>query len=278
MSLNWCSETLVRNVRKLTRESFLLLVLLLGTIGAVVHGFLITTTNSLFLLRHDDSNTIDLFSKHLLLLTLAGEMFGAMSSFLFSDSFGRKTTLFYATIGVLFALLLEVFAGGHARLLTARFLVGWTIGTMIPVGLTYIAEVHIHMPLYTCMNKIAHQINLTICYLQIFPVEHRGLAMSCLSVLSEAGSVVSATGYALAGFLWSTQVVSCPQWLSGVPMLLLVPATFLLTAVPESHRWLLAVKTPSECLVAMRQLRRPTDVSKEFNEIYSVSQLLFISF
>lgn len=152
----WCSETLVRSVRKLTRESFLLLVLLLGTIGAVVHGFLITNINSLFLLRHDDPNTIDLFSKHLLLLTLVGEMLGAISSFLFSDSFGRKTTLFYATIGCILALLLEVFAGGHARLLTARFLVGWTIGTMLPVGLTYISEVQISVCLYIYNKFFTH--------------------------------------------------------------------------------------------------------------------------
>lgn len=145
LAMNFCTEAFSQYVRKLTRESFLFLILVLGTIGGLVHGFLLTNSNSLFLLQYADpinaTSTIDLFSKHLLLVTLAGELFGAMSSFLFSDSFGRKTTLFYSTVGCIFALLLELFAGGHARLLTARFLLGWSLGTMLPVGLIYIAEV-----------------------------------------------------------------------------------------------------------------------------------------
>lgn len=100
-------------------------------------------------------------------------------------------------------------------------------------------------------------------------MDHRGLAVSSMSIMCAVGSSISAIGYALATW-WFTQV-KCPQWLSVLPMLFFIPIAFLLTTIPESHRWLLAVKTPSECLAAMRQLRRPTDVSKEFNEIYSVS-------
>lgn len=141
--MNVCKEALDRSVRKLTRESFLLLILLLSTIAGFAHGFLLTNTNLLFL-EDEDPNKIDLYTKHLLLLTLAGELCGAVSSFLFSDSFGRKTTLFYAAIGCIVALSLEAFAGGHARLLTARFVVGWALGTMLPVGLTYVAEVQLY--------------------------------------------------------------------------------------------------------------------------------------
>eukprot|EP01034_Spumella_vulgaris_P024378 gene24378-30719_t len=47
-------------------------------------------------------------------------------------------------------------------------------------------------------------------------------------------------------------------------VLLLAQALFL-SHIPESPRWLLAKKTPG---VAMRQLRRRNDVSREFNDIY----------
>ena len=53
-----------------------------------------------------------------------------------------------------------------------------------------------------------------------------------------------------------------------VPVFILALQAGVLSLLPESPRWLLALHTPAECLESMRQLRRSNDVSKEFNDIY----------
>jgi hypothetical protein len=44
--------------------------------------------------------------------------------------------------------------------------------------------------------------------------------------------------------------------------------SIMMVNMPESPRWLLASKTPAECLSSMKQLRRTNDVSREFSAIY----------
>ena len=62
-----------------------------------------------------------------------------------------------------------------------------------------------------------------------------------------------------------------PRWFTAyffVPALLSLGMVIVLPGLPESPRWLLAHRTPDECLASMRELRKVHDVKREFSDIY----------
>jgi len=52
----------------------------------------------------------------------------------------------------------------------------------------------------------------------------------------------------------------------------------VLSFLPESPRWLLALHTPAECLESMRTLRRTNDVSLWYSHLFDVVNGLLSSY
>ena len=106
-----------------SKETYLILIAFIGSLCGVVQGFIITqceiiSFNESFGTVSDYANFIDRFVE----LFYAGELCGALLSFFFSDTFGRKTTLLYASFFCICMILWSMFTVKGADLLTARFL------------------------------------------------------------------------------------------------------------------------------------------------------------
>jgi len=225
--------------RRITRETYILIVCIFGSLAGAVQGFLSTLSgmmlsNEQFL---NDLSGEDNFTSRFIVLFYAGEIIGALLSFPLSDTFGRKTTLIYVSILCILTLIWNTVTSAGPDMLTARFFVGWTVGILMSIAPVYLSE--------------------------IAPTPDRGKCCSFIALSSVIGSLLAGISYYLLNrysFGW--------RICYSIPFLLLVCKCIGLSLLPESPRWLLARKTPAECLISMRQLRRTNDVSKEFNDIY----------
>eukprot|EP01039_Chlorochromonas_danica_P010560 gene10560-11699_t len=236
---------------KLSRESFLLIISSAICLGGLVHGFLVTQSQLLLLHPTSSSSSstispssdnkedrVDFQTKFISLYYL-GEAVGALLSFPFIDELGRRNTLL--AISFLAVLLL---AGSIASLtsssssyssylLSARFALGCVMGGMMNSAAVYLSE--------------------------IVPATSRGQAINLLSFLFSLGSLLAILLYAL-GVEWHVTLL--------LPMATLFLQIVTVSHLPESPRWLLAKKTPTDCSQALRVFRRSTETSREFSDIY----------
>eukprot|EP01038_Epipyxis_sp_PR26KG_P015490 gene15490-20905_t len=235
---------IIRNNKKVSKELYLLVASLTASLCGVIHGFLSTQSellvmNPLFLSEFQSSQEISTasFSSKYQSIFYFGEMFGALISFFLSDMIGRKSTLIYTSSVCLILLFWTSVTTSSANLLTIRFGLGVTVGCMMAIAPVFTAEVS------TAAN--------------------RGQSIGFISFTYACGSFCSAFLYYLLQSYnrgWRFSLL--------LPMIILIAKILLLNFIPESPRWLLAQKTPAECLLSMRQLRRTNDVSREFNSIY----------
>jgi len=226
--------------KKVTKENYLLIVSVFGSLVGSVYGYVVTLSGLLLMdstfLEHmgGGSTTFDL---RFILLFYVGEVVGAFFSFLLSDIFGRKTTLVYCAVVCIFLLLWSSLSADGTDLLTARFFLGWGLGLLMAVAPVYTSEVAVGADRGKSIGMIA-------------VTEFTGALLACLMYFA-------LQGYA---FGWRVALV--------LPMLVLAAKACGLLFLPESPRWILAHRTPTECLESMRQLRRTNDVSEEFHVIY----------
>ena len=234
------SDSIDQNLRKIPRDNYLTIVSIFGSLSGLVQGFVTTLSGMMLVdasflqeLYHYDST----FSTRFIMLFFAGEILGSLMSFPFSDSFGRRTTLIYTSIVCILAIIWNVLTTSGADFLTSRFFVGWAMGILLSTS-----------PVYTS------EISLTA---------NRGYTIGMIGLTTIAGSMSAGLLYHLLkmyGIGWRACMV--------VPIVVLTLKASVLSLLPESPRWLLALHTPAECLESMRQLRRTNDVSIEFNDIY----------
>ena len=117
-------DTFERNSRKVSRETYLLLVSSFGSIGGVVQGYITTLSGILlmdqnFLDQMNDGDTT--FTSRFIILFYLGEIVGAILSFPLSDAFGRRSTLTYTSIVLILVLAWSSLTFSGADLLTSRF-------------------------------------------------------------------------------------------------------------------------------------------------------------
>ena len=138
------SESFDHNLRKISRDDYLTIVAVFGSLSGLVQGFL-TTLSGMMLMDEaflDDMGRYDsTFADRFIMLFFAGEIIGSMLSFPFSDTFGRKTTLIYASVVCILAIIWNSLTTSGADFLTARFFVGWTMGLLISTSPVYASEI-----------------------------------------------------------------------------------------------------------------------------------------
>lgn len=235
------SDSIDQNLRKISRDDYLTIVSLFGSLSGLVQGFLTTLSGMMLvdseflqeMYRQSDSQ----FSDRFIMLFFAGEIMGSLMSFPFSDTFGRKTTLIYTSIFCVVAIIWNVFTNSGGDFLTSRFFIGWAMGILLSTSPVYTSEIAL--------------------------TAHRGFTIGMLALTTITGSLIAAPLF----FLLKNYGIGWRVCLT-VPVVILIIKAGVLTLLPESPRWLLALHTPAECLDSMRQLRRTNDVSKEFNDIY----------
>ena len=115
-----------------------------------------------------------------------------------------------------------------ANLLTTRFCLGCIIGILVTTSAVYISEV-------------------STSY-------ERGKSLALMNIYEISGSITCGLFYYAFYYEFET------GWRFDIsaPIVALILQIFILFIVPESPRWTLAHKTPSECLVSLRQLRKLT--------------------
>jgi MFS family permease len=176
-------------------------------------------------------------SNRFITLFFAGEILGAMLSYLFSDTFGRKATLIYFSAICIFAIIWSILTTSGADFLTSRFIMGLSLGVLLSTA-----------PVYT--SEIAMTAN-------------RGFSIGMLGLTTLTGSILAGPfHYFIRHYGLGCRVSMV------LPVAVLALEITVLSFLPESPRWLLALHTPAECLESMRLLRRTNDISKEFNDIY----------
>lgn len=138
------ADVFERNSKRVSRETYLLLVACFGSIAGVVQGY--TTTLSGILLM--DQNFLDqmsdgdvTFTSRFIVLFYVGEIVGAILSFPLSDAFGRRNTLQYLSIACILALGWSSLTFSGADLLTSRFFSGWIVGVLMSTAPLYTSEV-----------------------------------------------------------------------------------------------------------------------------------------
>ena len=138
------SDSIDQNLRKISRDDYLTIVSIFGSLSGMVQGFLTTLSGMMLLdasflqeMYHYDST----FSDRFIMLFFAGEIVGSIMSFPFSDTFGRKTTLIYTSAICILAIIWNVLTTSGADFLTSRFFVGWFMGILLSTSPVYTSEI-----------------------------------------------------------------------------------------------------------------------------------------
>lgn len=253
--------------RKWNKDTFLILIACVVSLGGFVHGFIITQselllTNVAFLTEFDgihdsgatesaatsasmsrmgpnsvDSVMMNPFSTHFINVFYLGELLGALCVYPFNDTFGRKSTMLMTTILGSAAVAWGALVGSSSSLFSTRFFLGIAIGGMMSTATVYIAEVTTAI--------------------------QRGQCITFISINTILGSLSSLALYHISQhsyFGWRISLF--------VLLLVMLLQIYFLSFLPDSPRWLLAKLTPTDCSLALKQLRRSNDVRKEFNDMY----------
>ena len=128
-----------KNLKKLSKDHYLIYISILISTTGFIHGFII----SYFDLIHkaETSYKANNNIESILYMFYSGEVIGSLLSYIFSDSFGRKTTIIYASILCIITLFIHMLYHGNKETITARLLLGCLSGTLLPISLTYLSEV-----------------------------------------------------------------------------------------------------------------------------------------
>ena len=240
-------------LKPLNREQYMTVICIASSIGFFLNGFinilsgLILVENSQFyayLVDNISSNTettSDSTNNYCLQFILSyyiGQIIGSILASSLTDNFGRKTILLYSTFAS-FVVMLWMTLSSISSLFTIRFILGWLVSIMMISASLYISEVSMNFD--------------------------RGSNIIYLIISSIFGSIIAIVKYSaiysLSGNIgWRLAFI--------LPIIFVIAAVSIMTYLPESPRWLLARKTPSECLSSLRLLRRSNDVSLEFNDVY----------
>lgn len=235
-------ESLEVFFKKRISRDYVTFVCAFASLAGAVQGYITTASGMMlmdesFLAQMGDT-TVDSFTTRFIVVFYAGEIVGALLSFPLSENLGRRATAIYAAVACILSIAWSCLTSSAADILTSRFFVGWMVGALMAVSPVYISEVSVSTD--------------------------RGRCISFIALSTVVGTLLAGIIYTLlSGYSFGWRITI------AIPAVLFLPSKIVgLSYVPESPRWLLARKTPAECLVSMRQLRRTNDVSREFNDIY----------
>ena len=168
-------------------------------------------------------------------MVVIGQIVGALGAGVLANAIGRKKSVLLILIAYAVFALLGAFSVSFPMLLTARFLLGLTIGVMVVVIPVYVAETA--------------------------PAAVRGSLLTAYQLAIVSALIIGyLTGYLLAGtHSW--------RWMLGLAA---VPATLLLPLVirlPETARWYLLKGRVDDARVALLRVEPTANVEQELAEI-----------
>ena len=168
-------------------------------------------------------------------MVVIGQIVGALGAGVLANAIGRKKSVLLILIAYAVFALLGAFSVSFPMLLTARFLLGLTIGVTVVVIPVYVAETA--------------------------PVAVRGSLLTAYQLAIVSALIIGyLTGYLLAGtHSW--------RWMLGLAA---VPATLLLPLVirlPETARWYLLKGRVDDARVALLRVEPTANVEQELAEI-----------
>jgi MFS family permease len=234
-------------------------------VGALVHAFTLTQSLQLFnqtLYLHSflptkadvGINYVDTtdFLVHNVSVLYIGEILGVFLSSPLCDTLGRRLSLFLASIATLVALVVYVLCSSTIpTLYSLKFVLGIPIGIQFHSAMVYIAEIST----FTQRGQLLACISASLCLGSL-------LAYTVQSAINQSAyETDSDLNRWWFCFWWKLFAIGIP----GLPLVLQVWTVMFL---PETPRWLLANRTPTDCSNALQHYRRSTDVKKEFSEMY----------
>jgi sugar porter (SP) family MFS transporter len=168
-------------------------------------------------------------------MVVIGQIAGAFGAGVLANAIGRKKSVVLVLVAYAMFALLGALSVSLPMLLTARFLLGLTIGVSVVVVPVYVAE--------------------------SAPTAVRGSLLTVYQLTIVSGIIIGyLTGYALAGtHSW--------RWMLGlatVPAMLLLP---LLIRMPDTARWYLLKGRVDDARRALLRVDPTADVDEELAEI-----------
>ena len=168
-------------------------------------------------------------------MVVIGQIVGALGAGVLANAIGRKKSVLLILVAYAVFALLGAFSVSFPMLLTARFLLGLTIGVTVVVIPVYVAETA--------------------------PAAVRGSLLTAYQLAIVSALIIGyLTGYLLAGtHSW--------RWMLGLAA---VPATLLLPLVirlPETARWYLLKGRVDDARVALLRVEPTANVEQELAEI-----------
>ena len=168
-------------------------------------------------------------------MVVIGQIVGALGAGVLANAIGRKKSVLLILVAYAVFALLGAFSVSFPMLLTARFLLGLTIGVTVVVIPVYVAETA--------------------------PAAVRGSLLTAYQLAIVSALIIGyLTGYRLAGtHSW--------RWMLGLAA---VPATLLLPLVirlPETARWYLLKGRVDDARVALLRVEPTANVEQELAEI-----------
>lgn len=217
-----------------SRRGGLLVGLTAASVG-VVYGYDLSIIAGVQLFVTGDFGLTTRQQELLTTMAVLGQIAGALGAGVLANAFGRKRSVVsllvaYAAFAALGALSVSL-----PMLLTARFLLGLTVGVSIVVVPVYVAE--------------------------SAPAEVRGSLLTVYQLATVSGLIVGyVTAYLLAGaHAW--------RWMLGlaaVPAMLLLP---MLIRMPDTARWYVMKGRTADARAALLRVEPTADIEAQLAEI-----------
>ncbi len=213
---------------------------IVASVGGLIFGFdtavISGTTEALKTVFHLDDAGLGIT----VTTALIGTILGALITGNFADKYGRKKVLF--TIGVLYIIgaLGSAFAANYAMLVIARFLGG------VGVGASSVCA-----PIYTA---------------EVAPAKARGRLVGLVQFNIVLGILVAYLSNFIIRLLVPDTDPANPhawRWMFGVMFIPAIIFVMMLFTVPESPRWLMAVKREAEARAISLKLTDSTEESDQ---------------
>src|ERR1700739_1632899 len=214
-----------------------LLVGLTAASVGVIYGYDLSIIAGAQLFITDDFGLTTRQQELLTTMVVIGQIAGAFGAGVLASAIGRKKSVVLVLVAYAMFALLGALSVSLPMLLTARVLLGLTIGVSVRVGPVYVAE--------------------------SAPTAVRGSLLTVYQLTIVSGIIIGyLTGYALAGtHSW--------RWMLGlatVPAMLLLP---LLIRMPDTARWYLLKGRVDDARRALLRVEPAAAVDEELAEIAS---------
>lgn len=212
-----------------------LLVGLTAASVGVVYGYDLSIIAGAQLFVTEDFGLTTPQRELLTMMVVIGQILGALGAGVIANAIGRKRAVVLVLVAYAMFALLGAFSSSLPMLLTARFLLGLTIGVSMVVVPVYVAE--------------------------SAPAAVRGSLVTAYQVAIVSGLIIGyLTGYLLADtHSW--------RWMLGLAA---VPAMVLLLLVirmPDSPRWYLLKDRVADARAALLRVEPAADANEELAEI-----------